>query len=126
MQAYLLLFNVVNITNDPMDTTVCNGGFANISCGFSGANIMPTDVLPEWRVITRHFDGSVNGNSTYDSANLLVNDLEWIPDVNNSDNSYLRVGRVNMTHNQSSYQCIIHYAGEPDRISSTGTVTVIG
>ena len=39
-----------------------------------------------------------------------INGLQWVPDLtsgdNNATNSKLVVGPVNMTHNQSSYQCV--------------------
>ena len=54
----------------------------------------------------------------------------WVPDTttggNNAPNSYLRVGPVDETYNQSSYQCIFVISGGDDIMSNTGTLTVAG
>ena len=44
---------------------------------------------------------------------------------NNGTNSKLLVVPVNITHNQSSYQCIFA-RGQSDLISSVGMMTVVG
>ena len=51
--------------------------------------------------------------------------LEWIPDLANPNNSVLRVGPVNETNNQSSYQCIITILSGTV-VSEVGTLTVLG
>ena len=59
-----------------------------------------------------------------------INGLQWVPDLtsgdNNATNSKLLVGPVNMTHNQSSYQCIFHRGQGGSFKSSVGTITVVG
>ena len=56
--------------------------------------------------------------------------LQWVPDLtsgdNNATNSKLLVDTVNMTHNQSSYQCIFKMGQGDSIISSVGTMTVVG
>ena len=120
----------LEITNGPMDTTVCTGSVANISCGF--INIDPNIAIPDWRIIRRSDDGNVISNMTISGRNIINNDndgLEWVPDltsgVNMSPNSRLVVGPVDETYNQSSYQCIFTtISGAVE--SSIGTLTVAG
>ena len=116
------------ITNNPMDTTVCTGSTANISCGFVNDS---RNFVPNWRIIRRSSDGSVISNMTISGVDIISNandGLEWIPDTNSgllmSPNSRLEVGPVNETHNQSSYQCIFAVAGDNVE-SSVGTLTVV-
>ena len=103
---------------------------AECYCGFTGAN--PNLSVPHWRIIFRSDNGSIVSNDTVDGRNIvnrLINGLQWVPDLtsgdNNATNSKLLVGPVNMTHNQSSYQCIFTAIGG-SVISSVGTITVIG
>ena len=103
-------------------------------CGFTGAN--PSNVIPDWRIVYRNDSGSVISNDTIDGGDILsmtINGLKWLPDFNNgilsANNSQLLVGPVNMTHNQSSYQCmftILHKDGLNTIMSSIGTMTVVG
>ena len=99
-------------------------------CGFTGAD--PSTVIPNWRIVYRNNSGSVISNGTivgYDIVLSTIVGLKWIPDVNNASNSKLLVGPVNMTHNQSSYQCmftIVHEGGLSTVMSSIGTITVLG
>ena len=85
---------------------------AECDCGFTGVN--PYFVIPDWRIVLTSDDGSIISNNTIDGDDIdngLINGLQWIPDLtsgnDNAPNSKLLVGPVNMTHNQSSYQCII-------------------
>ena len=118
------------ITNGPMDTTVCTGSVANISCGFINGD--PNSVVPDWRIVRRNNDGSVISNMTVRGIDIIRNtndDLEWGADltsgVNMSPNSRLLVGPVNETYNQSSYQCIFTtISGAVE--SGIGTLTVAG
>ena len=117
------------ITNGPQDTTVCINAMAEIYCGFTG--IDPNFVLPSWRIVFRSDDGSVISNDTIDGLDILnrfINGLQWLPDLtsgdNNSPNSKLLVGPVNMTHNQSSYQCIFAVVSG-SAVSSVGAITVV-
>ena len=120
----------LEITNGPMDTTVCTGSVANISCGFINGD--PNIAVPAWRIIRRSDDGNVISNMAISGSNIINNDndgLEWVADltsgVNMSPNSRLLVGPVDETYNQSSYQCIfITISGDVE--SSIGTLTVAG
>ena len=104
---------------------------AECDCGFSGAD--PYLALPNWRIVFRSDDGSIISNNTIDGDDIdngHINSLQWLPDLtsgdNNAPNSKLLVGPVNMTHNQSSYQCIFELIGSDTIISSVGTMTVVG
>ena len=77
--------------------------------------------------------GCITSNNTVDGDDIskgLINGLQWVPDLtsgdNNATNSKLLVGPVNMTHNQSSYQCIFTSGQGGSIISSVGTITVVG
>ena len=114
------------VTNGPMNITVCNRNNVNIPCAFTGA---PASLLfPTWRITRRSDNGSVVietvAGSDIDDG-VPVNGLLWIPDVNTPNNSVLRVGPVNDTFNQSTYQCVLVVDG-PDTISTIGTLTVVG
>ena len=118
------------ITNGPQDTTVCMNAMAECYCGFTGVN--PNLAIPNWRIVFRSDNGSIISNDTInglDIARGLINDLQWLPDLtsgnNNSPNSKLLVGPVNMTHNQSSYQCVFELIND-SVISSVGIMTVVG
>ena len=126
----VLMILGLSITNGPQDTTVCVNAMAECDCGFTG--ISPYFAVPNWRIVFRNDDGSVISNDTihgYDIADRLINGLQWMPDLtsrdNNALNSKLLVGPVNMTHNQSSYQCFFTTVSG-SIISSVGTMTVVG
>ena len=120
----------LDITNGPMDTTVCTGSVANTSCGFINGD--PNIAVPNWRIVRRSDDGSVISNMTVSGFYIINNNndgLEWVADttsgVNTSPNSRLVVGPVDETYNQSSYQCIFTtISGAVE--SSIGTLTVAG
>ena len=121
----------VTITNGPQDTTVCMNIIAECDCGFAGTD--PHAISPDWRIVLRSDDGSIISNNTIDGGdieNRLINGLQWEPDLtsgdSNASNSKLLVGPVNMTHNQSSYQCIFDLVRSDTVISSVGTMTVVG
>ena len=104
---------------------------AECDCGFTGAD--PYFAIPNWRIVLRSDDGSIISNNTIDGDDIdyrLINGLQWVPDLtsgdNNAPNSKLLVGPVNMTHNQSSYQCIFHLIRSDTVMSSVGTITVVG
>ena len=127
----VLMILGLSITNGPQDTTVCVNAMAECDCGFTGAD--PNFLVPSWRIVFRSDDGSVISNDTIDGlsiSNRLINGLQWMPDLtsgnNNAPNSKLLVGPVNMTHNQSSYQCIFIRSVGGTIISSVGTMTVVG
>ena len=120
----------MNITSGPQDTTVCLNVIAPCPCGFTGAD--PSNTIPNWRILYRNDSGSVISNDTivgYDIVSSTIVDLKWIADLNNASNSKLLVGPVNMTHNQSSYQCMFTILREGrlyTLMSSVGTLTVLG
>ena len=130
MYSFIIIVGLI-ITNGPQDTTVCMNAMAECYCGFTGTN--PNFVVPHWRIVFRNDDGSIVSNDTVDGVDIvirLINGLQWVPDLtsgdNNATNSKLLVGPVNMTHNQSSYQCIFPRSQGGSIISSVGTITVVG
>ena len=117
------------ITNGPMDTTVCIGSVANISCGFVNESV---NFVPSWVIIKRSYDGRIISSTSVTASAITTNtydDLEWIPDltsgVDMSPNSRLVVGPVDETYNQSSYQCVFP-VGSNTVHSDNGTLTVTG
>ena len=134
MTTMVSLYIGVVITNEPHDTTVCMNTMAECYCGFTGGS--PSSTFPDWRIIFRSDNGSIVSNDTVDGREIVnrnINGLQWVPDLtsgdNNATNSKLLVGPVNMTHNQSSYQCIFTIAisnGSKSVISSVGTMTIVG
>ena len=130
---YICIIGFV-ITNGPQDTTVCINTIAECYCGFTGAS--PNAALPDWRIILRSDNGSIVSNDIINGLDIIngsINDLQWVPDLTsgnfNATNSKLLVGPVNMTHNQSSYQCIFNIVslnGLKSLISSVGIITVVG
>ena len=93
------------ITNGPQDTTVCAYQYAKIPCGFTGAD--PNLVVPNWTIIKRDRNGTVVSNYSVNGTeiNRFNDGLKWKPNLANPNNSVLRVGPVDGTDNQSSYQC---------------------
>ena len=111
---------------------------ANFTCGFSGTRTNPATAIPDWIIFTRATDGSVS-NVTIDGGEIVDrkhNGFRWQvgqTSVTSSPNSRLVFGPVNMTHNQSSYQCvfkiseIINGSFQRQTVkSSVGTLTVVG
>ena len=119
------------ITNGPMDVTVCDGNKAEISCGFTGA-YSPFTTIPNWKITKRNNDGHVINAKTVSWMNIFNNKndgLEWkvikTGHFSNPNESFLSVGPVDETYNNTSYQCI--FTINDTIIESTvGTVTVIG
>ena len=127
---YIIIINVApTITNGPLDTTVCNGSIASISCGY--VHVDPNFIVPEWSIVDD--EGNV---MTITGVNIISNTddgLEWLQDTtsgdNNATNSRLLVGPVDETDNHSSYQCIVStfLSGTVRSVrSSIGTLTVAG
>ena len=121
----------LTITNGPMNVTVCSGTKANISCGYTGVD--PFSTRPNWRIIKRNNNGSVISNETVsgmDIRNNLIDDLKFnivtSDSSNNADGSYLSVGPVDDTYNNTSYQCIFTINDNIIESDTTGTITVIG
>ena len=123
---YDVYFVAITITNGPQDTTVCTNQLADCVCGFVGAD--PHLVVPDWRIIRRNSSGVVVSNAVISGGDIIRNTtdgLEWIPDLANPNNSVLRVGPVDGTDNQSSYQCIISTLSG-SVVSEVGALTVLG
>ena len=118
------------ITNGPMNVTVCSGTKANISCGYTGVD--PFNTRPNWRIIKRNDNGSVISNETVSGMDILNNTtdhLEFVVDIrngNNANGSYLSVGPVDDTYNNTSYQCIFTINDNIIESDTAGTITVIG
>ena len=119
------------ITNSPTNVTVCSGNKARISCGYTGV----TDFVatrPNWRIIKRNNNGSVIGNETVSGMDIRLNkfdDLKFVIFIsinNNADGSYLSVGPVDDTYNNTSYQCIFTINDNIIESDTAGTITVIG
>ena len=117
----------LTITNGPQDTTVCTNQLANCTCGFVGVD--PHIVVPDWRIIKRNSNGVVVSDEVISGLGIIrdaADGLEWIPDLANPNNSVLRVGPVDETDNQSSYQCIITTILSGIVTSEVGTLAVLG
>ena len=112
---------------------------AKLTCGFEGTTFNPVTTIPDWIIITRATDGSVISNVTIDGGEIIDNKhdgLRWVVNQINatsSPNSRLMFGPVNMTHNQSSYQCVFTISTPINGLiqrqsvkSSIGTLTVVG
>ena len=114
----------------PMNVTVCSGTKANISCGYTGVTDF-VDTLPNWRIIKRYNNGSVISNKTVSGVNIfrnMVGDLKFflITSDNNANGSYLSVGPVDDTYNNTSYQCKFNISDNIIESDTAGTITVIG
>ena len=121
----------LEITNHPMNVTVCSGTKAKISCGYTGVfDFFVT--RPDWRIIRRHNDGSVISNVTVSGMDIRFNKIEnlmfavVISNANGAGGSYLSVGPVDDTYNNTSYQCIFTINDTIIESDTAGTITVIG
>ena len=124
------------ITNGPMNVTVCSGTNAEISCGFTGVPY-PSTTIPNWywRIIKRNNDGYVISNETVNARDINANitdSLIFYFVISNrngfisAENSYLSVGPVDDTYNNTSYQCIFTINDTIIESDTAGTITVIG
>ena len=114
-----------------MNVTVCSGTKANISCGYTG--VYDTFItIPNWRIIKRNNNGSVISNETISGMDIRsnkVDDLKFVVVINinnNANGSYLSVGPVDDTYNNTSYQCIFTINDTIIESNTAGTITVIG
>ena len=110
-----------------MNVTVCSGTKATISCGVSNY----VKLIPNWRIIKRNNNGIVISNVTVsgeDIGNKQIDNLEFIftSDDNTANGSYLSVGPVDDTYNNTSYQCIFTINDNIIESDTAGTITVIG
>ena len=118
------------ITNHPMNVTVCSGTKAKISCGYTGVSDF-FNTMPDWRIIKRNNNGSVISNVTVSGVDVRrqkFDDLRFIlvTSGNSADGSYLSVGPVDDTYNNTSYQCIFTINDNIIESDTAGTITVIG
>ena len=126
----LIFLLALMITNGPMNVTVCSGTKANISCGYTGVD--PFRIRPNWRIIKRNNNGSVISNETVSGMDVhhnKIDDLKFIIVIRGSNNvggSYLSVGPVDDTYNNTSYQCIFTINDTIIESDTAGTITIIG
>ena len=119
------------ITNHPMNVTVCSGTKAKISCGYAGVSY-PVKTRPNWRIIKRSNNSSVISNVTVSADDVFEDNsdgLEFFISVNGDNDasgSYLSVGPVDDTYNNTSYQCIFTINDNIIESDTAGTITVIG
>ena len=116
-----------------MNVTVCSGTKANISCGYTGPGLDPFITKPNWMIIKRNNNGSVISNKTVSGSDIRhekFNDLRFVVRIsgtqNNAVGSYLSVGPVDDTYNNTSYQCIFTINNTIIESDTAGTITVIG
>ena len=114
-----------------MNVTVCSGTEAKVSCGYTGV----TDFVatrPNWRIIKRDNNGSVISNETVSGMDIRrrkFDDLKFrifVIGNNSANGSYLSVGPVDDTYNNTSYQCIFTINDTIIESDTAGTITVIG
>ena len=133
-----LLYIALMISTGPMNVTVCSGTNAGISCGFTGISY-PSTTIPNWswRIIKRNNDGYVISNETVTVRAMDINantadDLVFYFIISNrngtisANDSYLSVGPVDDTYNNTSYQCIFTINDTIIESDTAGIVTVIG
>ena len=119
-----------------MNVTVCSGTNAEISCGFIGVSD-PVTTIPNWswRIIKRNNDGYVISNETVRVMNINNNRTDGLVfliitsnmnGITSANDSYLSVGPVDDTYNNTSYQCIFTINDTIIESDTAGTVTVIG
>ena len=124
-------FIALMITNAPMNVTVCSGTKAKISCGYTGVSDFFV-TRPNWRIIKRNNDGSVISNVTVSGVDIFddkSDGLEFIfviRNYNGANRSYLSVGPVDDTYNNTSYQCIFTINDNIIESDTAGTITVVG
>ena len=124
------------ITDDPVNVIVCSGTNAEISCGFTGVDD-PLSTRPNWswRIIKRNNSGYVISNETIKVPDINTNKTDGLAfviimslsnDILSANGSYLSVGPVDDTYNNTSYQCIFTINDTIIESDTAGTVTVIG
>ena len=98
------------ITTGPMNVTVCSGTKANLSCSYTGV-YDPFSIIPNWKT------------SVINHVKISKNDIKHDKSANKS---YLSVGPVDDTYNNTSYQCIFTINDNIIESDTAGTITVIG
>ena len=119
-----------------MNVIVCSGINAEISCGFTGVpDPFNTRSNWSWRIIQRNNDGYVISNETVRVVDINANLTDGLAfviatkfrnGITSANNSYLSVGPVDDTYNNTSYQCIFTINDTIIQSDTAGTVTVIG
>ena len=114
-----------------MNVTVCSGTKAKIPCGYT--RVDPFRVKPNWRIIKRNNNGSVISNETVSGMDIRSNKIDDLKFIivtrggsNNAVGSYLSVGPVDDTYNNTSYQCIFTINDTIIESDTAGTITVTG
>ena len=126
----LYYYTIINplelvITNGPMNVTVCGGTNAKISCGFTGVSD-PSSTLPNWSWRISNETVTVTDINANKADGLVFYIISSNTNgINSADDSYLLVGPVDDTYNNTSYQCIFTINGIIIESGTTGTVTVI-
>ena len=130
------IFLALVISDGPMNVTVCSGTNAEISCGFTGVSD-PIATVPNWswRIIKRNSNGYVISNETVRVPDINSNRSDGLVffiitntwnGIISANGSYLSVGSVDDTYNNTSYQCIFTINDTIIESDTAGTVTVIG
>ena len=135
--AYIIhgYFVALVITSSPMNVTVCSGTYANISCGFTGVD-HTSNTRPNWswRIIKRKSDGNIISNETVKVMDINANNTDGLAffivtsdknDTASANSSYLSVGPVDDTYNNTSYRCILTINDTIIESNATGTITVL-
>ena len=141
MYLYTLLYDcslyvALVITDDPVNVAVCSETNANISCGFTGVSD-PLSTFQNWcwRIIKRNNDGYVISNEIVKVLDINANKTDGLTffiianirnNITSANSSYLSVGPVDDTYNNTSYQCIFTINDTIIESDTAGTVTVIG
>ena len=125
------------ITDGPRNVTVCSGTNAKIPCGFTGVPD-PISLVQNltWRIIKRSNNGDAIRNETVRAVNINANKTDALAfqifinkdgnNITSANKSYLSVGPVDDTYNNTSYQCIFTINDSIIESDTAGTVTVIG
>ena len=119
-----------------MNVTVCSGTNTEISCGFTGVSD-PVTTIPNWswRIIKRNNDDYIISNETVRVMDINNNRTDGLVffiitshrnGITSANDSYLSVGPVDDTYNNTSYQCIFTINDTIIESDTAGTVTVIG
>ena len=103
---YLLVVILDTLNNR---TAVCRGSDVNVECGYISVN----SSYAEWII-----DGMLlNESALHNNPSYLLNNLD------NTLNHSLTIFSINET---TTFQCVVHTITNVTKMSSLGTVTVIG
>ena len=127
---HVMFSTALVITNSPMNVTTCSGNVAEISCDFTGAPD-PFTTRPDWRIIKRNNDGHIISNETVNATIIRIDKFDGLVFssevlISNSVVGNLAVGPVDVTYNNTSYQCIFTINDTIIESDTAGTINVIG